>query len=92
MDTTVSLDDIAHFSDLQGKGSIFEWFLHLSGAKFTEIPAFASRVAVRGVFCELSEFIVGSVDLGFVTSEDLDSFSLGTGDFCLRRRLRSTEG
>jgi len=91
MDTTVGLDDIAHFSDLQGKGSIFEWFLHLSGAKVTEIPAFASRVAVRELFCELSKFLVGSVDLGFVTSEDLDSFCLGTGDFGLGRRSWLTE-
>lgn len=83
MDTAVGLDDIAHFSDLQGESSIFEWLLHLFGAKGTEIPAVASGAAVRELFCELGEFFVGSVDLSFVTSEYLNSFSLRTGDFGL---------
>ena len=76
MDTAVGLNDIAHLSDLQGEGGIFEWFLHLSGAEGTEIPTFASRAAVRELCCELGEFLVGSVDLSFVTLEDLDSFGL----------------
>ena len=92
MDTAVGLNDIAHFSNLQGEGGIFEWLLHLSRAKGTEIPTFASRAAVRELFCELGEFLVGSIDLSFVILEDLNSFVLRTGDFGLGRRSWSTEG
>ena len=76
MDTTVGINDVAHFSNIQGKGGIFEGFLHLSGAKGAEIPTFASRAAVRKLCCELSELFGGSVDLRLVTSEDVDSFGL----------------
>ena len=92
MDTTVGLDDIAHFSDLQGEGGVFEWLLHLSGAKWTEIAAFARRTAVRELFCELGKFIVGSVNLSLVILEDLNGFGLRTGYFGLGRRSWSTEG
>jgi len=87
MDTAVGLNDIAHLSDPQGEGSIFEWLLHLSRAEGTEIPTFASRAAVREICCELGEFLVGSVDLIFVTLEDLDSFGLRAGYFGLGQRV-----
>jgi len=83
MDTAVGLNDIAHLSDLQGEGGIFEWFLHLFRAEGAEIPTIASRAAVRELCCELGELLVGSVDLSFVTFEDLDSFGLRTGYFGL---------
>lgn len=92
MHTAVGLNDITHFSDLQGKGCLFEWLLHLSGAEGTEIPAIASRATVRELFCELGEFLRGSVDLSVVTFEDLNSFGLGTGYFGLGWRSWSTEG
>jgi hypothetical protein len=92
MDAAVGLNDIAHFSDLQCESGIFEWLLHLSGGKGTEIPTFASRAAVRELFCELGEFLMGSVDLSLVMLEDLDSFVLRTGDVGLERRSWSTEG
>ena len=76
MDAAVGLDDVAHFPDLQGKGGIFERFLHLPGSKDTEIPAFAGGAAVGELFCELGELLVGSIDLGLVSSEDLDGFGL----------------
>ena len=76
MDTAVGLDDIAHFSNLQGKGGFFKRPLHLPGTKFTEISAFLSRAAVREFFCELGEFIVGPVDLGLISLEDLNRFGL----------------
>jgi len=87
MDTAVGLNDIAHLSNLQGEGGIFEWFLHLPRAEGTEIPTFASRAAVRGLCCELGELLVGSVDLSFVTLKDLDSFGLRTGYFGLGQRI-----
>ena len=86
MDTAIGLDDTAHFSDLQGEGSVLEWLLHLSSTKDTEVPAFAGRAAVRELFCELGEFLVGFVDLGLVTLEDFHSFGLRTGYFLLERR------
>ena len=46
MDTTIGLDDVTHFSNLQGEGGVFERLLHLSGTKNTKIPAFASRATV----------------------------------------------
>ena len=76
MDTAVGLDNIAHFSDLQGEGGVFKWLLHLSGTKNTEVPALFSRATVREIFCEFAEFLVGSVDLGLISSEDLDSVGL----------------
>lgn len=76
MDTAISLDDIAHFSYLQGKGGIFEWLLHLPGTKDAEVPAFLSRAAVREFLCELGKFLVRSVDLSFVVSKELNSFGL----------------
>ena len=85
MYTAVCLNDVAHFPNLQGKGGVLESLLHLSGAKGAEIPAFASGVAVGKLFCELSEFFGGSVDLRPITSEDVDSFGLRTGDFGLGR-------
>ena len=91
MDTAVGVNDFAHFSNFQGKGGIFERLLHLSGAKEAEIPTFASGAAVRILCCELAEFFMGSVDLRLITSEDVDSFRLRTGDFGLGRRLRSAE-
>jgi len=81
MDTTIGLDDTAHFSDLQGEGSVFEWLLHLLGAKDTEVPAFAGGATVRKLFCELGEFLAGSVDLGLVSLEDFNGFGLRTGYF-----------
>ena len=76
MDTAVGLNDLAHFSNLQRKGGVFERLLHLSGAKGAEIPTFASRAAVRKLCCKLSEFFGGSVDFRLITSEDVDGFSL----------------
>ena len=92
MDTAVCLDDIAHFSDLQGKGGVFEWLLHLAGAKVTEVPTLAGRATVRELLCELGKFLVGSVDLGFVILEELDGFGLRTGYFGLGLRSGSTDG
>ena len=76
MDAAIGLDDVAHFSDLQGEGGIFERLLHLSSTKNTKIPAFASRAAVGVLFCELCELVVGSVDLGLVSLEDLNRLGL----------------
>jgi len=76
MDTTIGLDNVTHFPDLQGEGGIFERLLHLSSTKNTKIPAFASRAAVRELFCELGELVVRSVDLGLVSSEDFNRFGL----------------
>ena len=76
MDTAVGLDDVAHFSNLQGEGGVFEWLLHLSGTKDTKIPAFASRAAVRELCCELGELVVGSVDLGLISFENINCFGL----------------
>ena len=76
MNTAVGLDDIAHFSDLQGKSGVFEWLLHLSSPKDAKIPAFPSRTAVGELFCELAKLLVGPVDLGLISSENLNSFGL----------------
>ena len=91
MDPAVSLDDIAHFSDLQGKGSIFEWLLHLSGTKGTEIPALAGGATIRELSCQTGEFFGGSVDLGLVTPEDLNSFGLRTGYLFLFQGRRQSQ-
>jgi len=76
MDAAVGLDDVAHFSDLQGEGGIFERFLHLPSTEDPKIPVFASRAAVGELFCELGKLFVGSVDLGLVSLEDLNRFGL----------------
>ena len=83
MNTAVGLDDVAHFSNLQCKGGIFERLLHLSRAKGAKIPTFAGRAAVRKLSCELSEFFRGSADLRLKISEGVDSVSLRTGYFGL---------
>ena len=59
MKATVGLNYIAHVSDFQGEGGVLERLLHLSGAKWTKIPAFASRAAVRVLFCKLGKFLLG---------------------------------
>jgi len=92
MNTAVGLNDITHFSDLQGEGGLFEWLLHLSRTEGAEIPVIASRAAVREFFCEVGEFLGGSVDLSLVTFEDLNSFGLGTGYFGLGWRSWSMKG
>jgi hypothetical protein len=46
MNAALGLDDIAHFSDFQGKGGVLEWFLHLPGPKETKVSSLASGAAV----------------------------------------------
>jgi hypothetical protein len=57
MNTTVSVHNIAHLSDLQCKGCIFKWLLHLSRAKVSEISSLLSRGAVRMLARELCELL-----------------------------------
>ena len=44
--STVSLNDVAHASNWEGKGSIFKGLLHLTAREEAKIPTRASRGAV----------------------------------------------
>ena len=78
MNAAVRLDNITYFSDFQSESGIFKWLLHLPRTKNPEIPTFASGTAVRELLRKLGEFLMGTVDLSLVTSEDFDSFGLRT--------------
>lgn len=43
MNTAVGADDIAHFADGEGIGSLLERLLHLTWSELSQIPAFLVR-------------------------------------------------
>ena len=57
MDARVSVNESGHLADLEGKGGIFEWLLHLAGSKQAQIASIGRRPALTRLAGDAHEVV-----------------------------------
>ena len=59
MDPRISVNEVTDLTHLQGKSSVFEWFLHLSGAEHSQVSTISSRATLTVFRCNpLEVFLI----------------------------------